>query len=71
MPYAKGVSAKSYAFDDEGNETTIDYYKMMQIVKDSGFEGYIGTEFEGDVEDPSKGIAATRALILKAVDQAK
>lgn len=71
MPFAKGVSAKSYAFDDEGNETTIDYYKMMQIVKDSGFKGYIGTEFEGDVEDPSEGIAATKALILKAVAQAK
>ena len=71
MPFAKGVSAKSYAFDDAGNETTVDYYKMMQIVKDSGFEGYIGTEFEGDVEDPSEGIAATRALILKALAQAK
>jgi sugar phosphate isomerase/epimerase len=71
MPFAKGVSAKSYAFDDEGNETTVDYFKMMQIVKDSGFEGYIGTEFEGDAEDPTEGIAATRALILKAASQAK
>jgi sugar phosphate isomerase/epimerase len=71
MPFAKGVSAKSYAFDSEGNETTVDYYKMMQIVKDSGFKGYIGTEFEGDVEDPTEGIAATRALILKAAAQAK
>jgi sugar phosphate isomerase/epimerase len=71
MPFAKGVSAKSYAFDSEGNETTVDYYKMMQLVKDSGFEGYIGTEFEGDVEDPTEGIAATRALILKAASQAK
>jgi len=71
MPFAKGVSAKSYAFDNEGNETTIDYYKMMQVVKDSGFEGYIGTEFEGDVEDPTEGIAATKALILKAAAQAK
>lgn len=71
MPFAKGVSAKSYAFDGEGNETTVDYYKMMQIVKDSGFEGYIGTEFEGDVEDPTEGIAATRALIIKAAAQAK
>ena len=71
MPFAKGVSAKSYAFDANGDETTVDYYKMMQIVKDSGFEGYIGTEFEGDVEDPTAGIAATKALILKAAAQAK
>jgi len=71
MPYAKGVSAKSYAFDDAGNETKIDYYKMMQIVKDSGFEGFVGIEFEGDVEDPTEGIAATKALVLKAIAQAK
>jgi sugar phosphate isomerase/epimerase len=71
MPLAKGVSAKSYAFDANGDETKIDYYKMMQIVKDSGFEGYIGTEFEGDVEDPVEGIAATKALIIKAGSQTK
>jgi sugar phosphate isomerase/epimerase len=71
MPYAKGVSAKSYAFDENGDETKIDYYRMMQIVKDSGFEGYVGIEFEGDVEDPTAGIAATKALVLKAIAQAK
>ena len=71
LPFAKGVSAKSYAFDENGDETTMDYYKIMQLVKDSGFEGYIGTEFEGDVEDPTEGIAATKALIIKALAQAK
>ena len=70
MPFAKGVSAKSYAFDANGNETTIDYYKIMQIVKDSGFDGFVGIEFEGDVDDPAEGIAATKALILKAASQA-
>lgn len=71
LPFAKGVSAKSYAFDANGDETTIDYYKAMQLVKDSGFEGFVGTEFEGDVEDPVAGIAATKALIIKAAAQAK
>jgi L-ribulose-5-phosphate 3-epimerase len=41
LPFAKGVSAKSYKFNAEGNETKIDYYKMLRIVKDSGFDGYI------------------------------
>lgn len=71
MPYAKGVSAKSYAFDEAGNETKIDYYRMMQIVKDANFKGYVGIEFEGDVEDPTDGIAATKALVEKAIAQAK
>lgn len=71
MPYAKGVSAKSYAFDANGNETKIDYVKMMQIVKDSGFSGFIGTEFEGEGDDPTYGILATKALVSKALEQAK
>jgi len=71
MPYAKGVSAKSYAFNEAGDETKIDYYKMMQIVRDSGFEGFVGIEFEGDVDDPTEGIEATKALVLKGIEQAK
>lgn len=65
MPYAKGVSAKSYNFDDKGNETKIDYYKMMKIVKNAGYKGYIGVEFEGEA-DEEKGIIATRDLLIKA-----
>lgn len=68
MPYAKGVSAKSYNFDGNGNETKIDFQKMMQIVADSGFTGYIGTEYEGPLEDPKEGIALTKALVQKSID---
>ncbi len=65
LPYAKGVSAKSYAFDSEGNETIIDYRKMLQLVKDSVFDGYIGIEFEGANMDEPEGIRATKSLIAK------
>jgi len=68
MPYAKGVSAKSYAFDEAGNETKIDFVKMMQIVKDAGYKGYVGVEYEGDI-DEEQGIAKTKELLLKVVDQ--
>ncbi|MCG2461930.1 sugar phosphate isomerase/epimerase [Flavobacteriaceae bacterium F89] len=63
LPFAKGVSAKSYAFDSKGNETVIDYKKMLKIVKDSGFDGYIGIEFEGENMDEPDGIRTTKALI--------
>ena len=46
MPFAKGVSAKSYSFDHEGNDTQTDYYKMIKIILDSGYDGYIGIEYE-------------------------
>lgn len=67
MPYAKGVSAKSYAFDENGDEKIIDFYKMMDIVTDSGYEGFIDVEFEGPDEDPIPGIIATKKLIEKAL----
>ena len=42
MPYAKGVSAKAMDFDETGNCIETDYVKMMKIVKDAGFKGYVG-----------------------------
>ena len=63
MPFAKGVSAKSYDFDAEGNETTIDYKKMLEIVKKSGYQGYIGVEYEGERLGEIEGIIATRDLL--------
>lgn len=65
LPFAKGVSAKSYAFDAAGNETIIDYPKMLRLVKDSGFNGHIGVEFEGEHMAEPDGIRATKALIEK------
>ena len=47
MPYAKGVSAKSHEFDSQGNEVRTDYNKMMKIVLDAGYHGYVGIEWEG------------------------
>jgi sugar phosphate isomerase/epimerase len=65
MPYAKGVSAKSYEFDAEGNEVNIDFVKMMQVVKDSGFKGHVGIEYEGDKHSEEEGIKATKRLLEK------
>lgn len=65
MPHAKAVSAKSYDFNEEGEETTIDYGRMLQIVKDAGYTGYIGVEYEGRRLSPEEGIKATRALLIE------
>lgn len=65
MPWAKGVSAKSFDFDDEGNETTIDFHRMLTIVKESGFTGFIGVEYEGGAMPPEEGILATKKLLEK------
>jgi sugar phosphate isomerase/epimerase len=65
MPHAKGVSAKSNVFDAEGNEVNIDYYKIMQIVKDAGYTGYVGVEYEGSELSEPDGILATKKLLEK------
>lgn len=69
MPYAKAVSAKSYDFDAAGNDTRIDYLKMMKIVTDAGYHGYVGIEYEGSTLSEPKGILATKKLLEKVRDQ--
>ncbi len=66
MPHAKAVSAKSGDFDKDGNETRIDYVKMLQIVKDAGYTSFIGVEYEGSDLSEEEGILATKELLLKA-----
>jgi len=65
MPYAKGVSAKANAFDDEGNETKSDFYKILKIVKEAGYTGYIGIEYEGRELSEVEGVLATKRLLEK------
>jgi L-ribulose-5-phosphate 3-epimerase len=65
MPYARAVSAKSYDFDEKGDETTIDYYKMMNIVIGAGYKGYVGVEYEGNRLSENDGILATKKLLEK------
>ena len=65
MPYAKAVSAKSYDFDDKGDETKIDYYRMMKIVLNAGYKGFVGIEYEGGRLGETDGIVATKKLLEK------
>lgn len=63
MKYAKAVSAKSHDFGDDGSETNTDYTKMMKIVLDAGYHGFVGIEYEGSKLGEFEGIKATKALL--------
>lgn len=65
LPFAKGVSAKSYDFDVNGEQPKIDYKKLIGLVKASGFNGFIGIEFEGETQSEEDGIRKTKALLQK------
>jgi sugar phosphate isomerase/epimerase len=66
LPFAKAVSAKSADFDKNGDESRIDYYRILKMVKDSGYKGFIGVEYEGNQHDEIKGIELTKKLLIKA-----
>lgn len=63
MAFAKAVSAKSIDFDEQGNCVETDYNRMLKIVKDAGFKGYIGIEYEGEKLGEYEGIRMTKALL--------
>jgi L-ribulose-5-phosphate 3-epimerase len=63
MPFARGVSAKSGEFDEQGNEVRIDYRRMMKIVLDAGYHGYVGIEYSGNTLTEPDGIRATKRLL--------
>jgi len=65
LPYAKGVSAKTYDFDSDGEQPLLDYKRLTSIVRTSGFKGYIGIEFEGINQSEDEGVRKTQKLLEK------
>ncbi len=63
MPFAHGVSAKSYDFDTAGNETKLDFARILKIVTDNGYKGWVGIEYEGSRLSEPEGIRATKKLL--------
>ena len=69
MPFAKGVSAKSGEFDEQGNDVRIDYRRMMKIVLDAGYRGYVGIEYSGKTLSEPDGIMATKKMLERVRDE--
>ena len=69
MPFAKAVSAKSYEFDADGNEVRTDYLRMMKIVVDAGYAGYVGIEWEGGGISELDGVLKTKRLLERVRDE--
>ena len=67
MPFAKALSAKSHAFDEQGNETQSDFFRMIEIAKKSQYSGYVGIEFEGTMDSEEERIIKTKNLLDKAI----
>ncbi|MCO1334987.1 sugar phosphate isomerase/epimerase [Microbulbifer sp. OS29] len=68
MPFARGISAKSFSFDKEGNEVNTDFARMLRIIRSAGYQGYIGIEYEGS-GDEEWGIRTTQQLLRSLSQQ--
>ncbi|MBN1480345.1 TIM barrel protein [candidate division KSB1 bacterium] len=69
MPFAKGVSAKTGEFDAQGNDIRIDYRRMLRIVVDAGYRGYVGIESSGSQLSEMEAIQKTKELLERTRDE--
>lgn len=67
MAHAKGVSFKCLDFDSTGRESTMDCDRLMKIVEDAGYQGYVGIEYEGTRLTEFEGVQAARKFLQKYV----
>lgn len=63
-PYAYHTHAKAHEFDASGEETSVQYARLLKMLKDAKYKGAVSIEFEGP-EDQIQGVKKTRDLILK------
>lgn len=63
-PKALHAQAKSWRFDRNGEERSIDYQRALAILREARYDGPIAIEYEGP-ENDLEACLRTRALILK------
>jgi sugar phosphate isomerase/epimerase len=65
--YARATHLKTFAFDAEGNETTVDIPRAMRILQETGYQGSWGIESvprEGDeIEAAKKSVVLVRRVL--------
>ena len=70
--YARATHIKTFAFDAEGNETTVDIPRVMHILQETGYQGSWGIESvprQGDeIEAARKSIALVRRVLGATVE---
>jgi sugar phosphate isomerase/epimerase len=65
-PRASFVQAKTYYGGGEWYSLELDYDRIVKILKDVNYHGYISIEFEGK-EDAKSGVRKSVELLRKAL----
>jgi len=63
-PYAYHTHAKACSFKADGEESRLDYGRILGMLKAARYKGALSIEFEGG-GDPVEGVQKTRDLILR------
>ena len=70
--YARATHLKTYAFDAEGDETTVDIPRAIRLLQEAGYQGSWGIESvprQGDeIEAAQKSVALVRRVLGATVD---
>jgi len=64
LPHAVHIHAKTYRFDVQGEEISIDYRRVMDMLKRAHFNKYVSVEFEGEGNE-REGVEKSIALVKK------
>ena len=67
LPHTQTISCKMHSFDNEGNQPDFDYPRLMKMIANSEYSGYLAIEWEGSALDPVKGVKASQALISRSL----
>ncbi len=65
--YANAVHIKTFEFDEQGNEPTVDLERVIHLLLDTGYDGVWGIESVPKDGDEYGGVKKTVALIERAV----
>jgi L-ribulose-5-phosphate 3-epimerase len=69
MPFAKAVSAQTTEFDTEGQPKGVDFRRLLRIVVDSGYHGYVEVEFSGEQIPEAEGIKRSKQFLENVRDE--
>jgi len=67
MPYTVTISCKMHSFDDNGKQPHFDYNRLLKIIDDGDYRGFLTIEWEGSKLKPIPGVLASKNLIEEAI----
>jgi sugar phosphate isomerase/epimerase len=66
MKLTKGIRAAARDFDERGQETRFDFFRLVASIVNHGYRGYVGIAYHGHELGELEGVRATKSLLEAA-----